>query len=579
MNNTRTQATLQRAVAVALLAVAPVFAGGCEDKDKKGAGADASGTGASGASGTASAPKGAGVTLLIAYGSEKKTWLEEQTKAFEATSPKTPSGKPIKVQLKAMGSGEAMQAILDGSVKPHVFSPASGLYVTLLNDFWMQKPGNTKPLAKAGEPLVLSPIVIAMWKPMAEALGWPTKQISWADLMKVATDPKGWGTRGAPEWGRFKFAHTHPEFSNSGYQAILAEAYAGAKKQRELTLADLDAKPTQQFIADVEDTIVHYGKSTGFFSDKMLARGPSYLSAAVLYENLVVEADGKNPPMPLVAIYPTEGTFWSDHPYSVLDAPWVSGDEKAAADQLAAFLRDKPAQERALALGFRPADPKIPVGAPIDAAHGVDPKQPQTLLPVPDAKVLEKLLKVWNDNKKGADVLFVFDKSGSMRGKPLEEAKAGAKSFVNALADRDEVTLMFFDNQVYPAVGPNRLQTQRQTALSRIDMTIADGGTALYDAIAAAYDIAAARAKTNPHQIHAVVVMTDGKDENSKMPLAALKAKFPKEDAPVKVFTIAYGAGAETSILSDIAESARGTSAKGNVDTIKDVYLEMASFF
>ena len=573
--------TLTRSLVVGLLGLVPAVLGGCDEKKQGSSGASggATATSATGtAASSASAPSG-GVSLVVAYGSEKKTWLEEQAKAFEASGKKTPSGKPIKIQLKAMGSGEAMQGVLDGTIKPHVFSPASGLYVSLLNDFWMQKPGNTKPIAKAGDPLVLSPIVIAMWKPMAEALGWPAKQPSWADLMKVATDPKGWGTRGAPEWGRFKFAHTHPEFSNSGYQAILAEAYAGAKKQRELTLADLDAKPTQQFIADVEDTVVHYGKSTGFFSDKMLARGPSYLSAAVLYENLVVEADSKNPPMPLVAIYPTEGTFWSDHPYSVIDAPWVGVEEKAAADAFAAFLKDKPAQERALALGFRPADPKIPVGAPIDAAHGVDPKQPQTLLPTPDAKVLEKLLKVWNDNKKGADVLFVFDKSGSMRGKPLEEAKAGAKSFVNALADRDEVTLMFFDNQVYPAIGPNKLQTMRPQTLSRIDMTIADGGTALYDAIAAAYDIALTRSKSNPHQIHAVVVMTDGKDENSKLPLATLKGKFPKEDAPVKVFTIAYGAQAETAILSDIAESARGTSAKGNVDTIKDVYLEMASFF
>ncbi len=47
----------------------------------------------------------------------------------------------------------------------------------------------------------------------------------------------------------------------------------------------------------------------------------------------------------------------------------------------------------------------------------------------------------------------------------------------------------------------------------------------------------------------------------------------------VKVFTIAYGAQAEGQILAEIAEAAKGSSAKGNVDTIKDVYLEMASFF
>jgi Ca-activated chloride channel family protein len=304
----------------------------------------------------------------------------------------------------------------------------------------------------------------------------------------------------------------------------------------------------------------------------------------VLYENLVIESYGKGKAQqPLVAIYPTEGTFWSDHPYAILDAPWVGADERSAAEAFQTFLKDRPAQERAMELGFRPADPKITIAAPIDAAHGVDPKQPQTLLPLPDAKVLERLLQVWNETKKGADVLFVFDKSGSMRGRPLQEAKGGAKAFVKALADRDEVTLLFFDNQVYPPVGPNKLATQRETINGRIDMTIADGGTALYDAIAQAYDVALGRAKTQPNQIHAVVVMTDGKDENSKMTLDQLKAKFPKEEGTagfgVKVFTIAYGAQAEGQILADIAEAAKGSSAKGSVDTIKDVYLEMASFF
>ena len=76
-------------------------------------------------------------------------------------------------------------------------------------------------------------------------------------------------------------------------------------------------------------------------------------------------------------MYPVEGTFWSDHPYAILDAEWVGADEKAAAQQFLAFLKSKPMQQRALALGFRPADPSIPIGAPVDAAHGVDASSPR----------------------------------------------------------------------------------------------------------------------------------------------------------------------------------------------------------
>src|SRR5262249_5626311 len=247
---------------------------------------------------------------------------------FEASAPKTASGKPIHVDARAMGSGEAVQAILSGSLEPHVFSPASGAYVSLLNRRWLSVAGHTKAVSSAGEPIVLSPVVIATWKPMAEALGWPKKALGWHDFIDVNANPAGFGALGHPEWGTFKLGHTHPEFSNSGLLAVLAEAYAGAKKRRGLSLEDLASKQTAKFVHGVEASLVHYGKSTGFFFDKMVERGPGYLSAAVLYENLVIESYGRggDAPLPLVSIYPVEGTFWSDHPYAVLDAEWVNDD-------------------------------------------------------------------------------------------------------------------------------------------------------------------------------------------------------------------------------------------------------------
>ena len=525
------------------------------------------------------------VTLRIAYGSEKKSWLEEQVKAFAATSPRTSSGRPIAVETKAMGSGEAAAAIVNGSFKAHVFSPASAAYVTLLNQDWLSVSGHTRPVAAAGEPVVLSPIVIAMWKPMAESLGWPKKQLGWRDLLKVSANPKGWGAFDHPEWGRFKLGHTHPEFSNSGLLAVLAEAYAGAKKTRGLQEADLEKAETRAFIGQVESTLVHYGKSTGFFAEKMLARGPSYISAAVLYENLVIESySGQTAsPFPLVAIYPTEGTFWSDHPYSVLDADWVGAEEKDAAGKLLAFLKSKPAQERALALGFRPADPSIKIGAPIDAAHGVDPLQPQTLLDVPGAEVLKKLLAVWAESKKSADLIFVFDKSGSMQGRPLAEAKVGARTFLEQLDARDEAALLFFDSTVYPPVGPVKMSEGRGMLLQRVDGTIASGGTALYDAVAEARRLALERAQKQKGRIHAVVVMTDGRDENSKTPLANLKETLASDRADVgeevRLFTIAYGPNADPKVLEDLAEAARGATAKGTAENIIQVYQDVAAFF
>jgi len=424
--------------------------------------------------------------------------------------------------------------------------------------------------------------VIAMWKPMAEALGWPKKSLGWADILKVSQNPKGWADNGRAEWGRFKLGHTHPEYSNSGLLSFLAEAYAGAGKTRDLTLADVSSTKTQAFLTGIERSIVHYGKSTGFFSDKMLSRGPVYLSAAVLYENSVVESyaqDSSN--SRLVAIYPHEGTFWSDHPYSVLAAPWVTPELKQGAELFLARLKARPAQERALALGFRPADPNVPVTAPIDEAHGCDPKQPQTTLTVPPAAVLKKLLGVFREVKKASDITLVFDKSGSMNGKPLAEAKAGANAFLDSLQPRDQVALEFFDNQIYPLIGPESVGTQKMNLSERIENVVAGGGTSLYDAVSTTYREMRARADKDSGHIHALVVMTDGKDESSQMTLDQLKAEFPREaeEANVKVFTIAYGTSASGRVLEQIAEMGEGSHSQGTVENIVQVYRDIASFF
>jgi len=424
---------------------------------------------------------------------------------------------------------------------------------------------------------VLSPIVIAMWKPMAEALGWPDKPIGWADILTVSRDPAGWGKLGHPEWGAMKLGHTHPEYSSSGLLSVLAIAYAGANTTRGLTAAALPA--VEPFMARVEDAIVHYGKSTGFFSDKMIERGPTYLSAAVLYENLIIESYARPRALDLVAIYPEEGTFWSDHPYSVLDAEWVTPDQREAAAAFLAFLKAPPQQARAMALGFRPSDPAIKVGAPLDRAHGVDPLQPQTLLEVPDGATLDALLATWRRTKKPADVVLVFDKSGSMNGRPLDEAKRGAKAFLATLDARDRVSLVFFDRTVYPAFGPVELGASRAALDARIDGVSADGGTALYDATLAARKLLEARRKASSHHIRAVVVMTDGADTDSEHKLPATLAGLHGEAGGISVFTIGYGAQPNQDALESIAKAGAGSFSKGDVDTIIQIFRDLGSFF
>ena len=77
-----------------------------------------------------------------------------------------------------------------------------------------------------------------------------------------------------------------------------------------------------------------------------------------------------------------------------------------------------------------------------------------------------------------------------------------------------------------------------------------EGGTALYDAIAAAYG-AHLRSQIRIGAISAIVVLTDGEDNDSKISLEDLlqRIKFDNERQTVRVFTIAYGGDAKKDIL------------------------------
>src|SRR5262249_54280246 len=210
--------------------------------------------------------------LLFTYSSEKEAWIKDITDRFNRENHKVGSGRAIFVKAIPMGSGDAIDELISGRRQAHVTSPASAAFIKL---------GNAQSRASAGkdllgptETLMLSPVVIAMWKPMAEAIGWGQKPIGWSDILSIARNQQGWAAYGKPQWGKFKFGHTHPEFSNSGLISLFAEVYAATNKLGGLTLGDVNKPATAAYLDGIEQAVVHYGTSTGFFSTKMFANGP-----------------------------------------------------------------------------------------------------------------------------------------------------------------------------------------------------------------------------------------------------------------------------------------------------------------
>jgi len=538
-----------------------------------------SGPGESGAPPSSKLPSGT-LELLFTYGSEKEKWINDVTEAFNRSGRKTSAGKPIVVRATPMGSGESIDGILSGGIKAHLTSPASAAFIKLGNAESRTKFG--KDLLGPTDNLVLSPVVLAMWKPMAEAMGWGKKPVGWAEILALARNPQGWQAYGHPQWGQFKFGHTHPQFSNSGLISLFAEVYAAVGKTKGLTLDDVQRKGTGDFLEGIEGSVVHYGSSTGFFGRKMFASGPQYLSAAVLYESMVVESyQEKGLPFPIVAIYPKEGTFWSDHPVAIVDREWVTPELKEAAGIYIHYLLEKPQQEKAANYGFRPASVDVPVGAPIDAAHGCDAAEPKTTLDVPAVELIDRILRLWQAKKKYSNVVLVLDTSGSMsEEKKIQNAREGAKQLVSLLGDEDMFSLLPFNTTLNWASRDVRLKEGRAQTLSLLDSLFAQGETALYDSIDAAYQHLLSR-KQADNRILAVVVLTDGEDTTSKTKLAELmpRIRFDGESHTIHVFTIAYGRDARKDILKQIAEATQAKSYEGTPQNIVDVFKDISTFF
>jgi Ca-activated chloride channel family protein len=560
-----------RAVATALVVLAVTLLA-CRGGKQEG--------GASGDSGPA-ADRGRVLDLLFTYGSEKEEWIREVTDRFNAAGLRTSEGKRIVVEAVPQGSGEAVDDLLSGARRAHLTSPASEAFIKLGNAQSRVKTG--RDLVGETRSLVVSPVVIALWRPMAEALGWGRQPIGWSDILALARDPQGWAEHGHPEWGAFRFGHTHPEYSNSGLISLLAEVYAATGKTTGLSLEDVRLPSTAEYLAGIESSVVHYGSSTGFFGKRMFEGGPSYLSAAVLYENMVIESTRQKLQFPVVAIYPKEGTFWSDHPVGIVQRDWVTAEHRAAAQVYIDYLLARPQQEKALQYGFRPADVEIPLGAPFDAAHGVDPKEPQTTLEVPPVEVIDAVLGLWRQNKKRSDVALVLDTSGSMREEDrLEHARGGAEQLVALLGDGDVFSLLTFNSEPRWAFQQVRLgAAARQQAVATLRGLFPAGGTALYDSTALAYEVAAQAARRDPGRIHAIVVLTDGEDTDSSLTLPALldRIRAGEEGGGLRVFTIGYGGSSQKEVLEQIADASRAKFYEGAPQNIRAVFREIATFF
>jgi Ca-activated chloride channel homolog len=561
----RSQLLIVVLAAAAVAIVAVISSGGGDDSDS---------------GGTSSAPQAPAGSLRVpfAYSPEKEKLLTPLIKRFNAGREQV-GGKAVFIEGQVVSSGEAETKIADGRLQPVVWSPASSLWGRLLN-FQADRalaPDDNPSIAR-------TPLVIAMWEPFARALGWPKKQIGFEQIIRLARSNQGFAEFGKPEFGRFKLVHTNPDFSTSGLEAVVAEYYAATGKKEGLTEQDVSGSDARAVVKDIERSIVHYGDTTLFIADQMRAEGPGYASAAAMEEVTLLDFNKRRGGQPrLVALYPPEGTFYSDNPFILLDGPWVSAAEREGAQRFQKFLADEVTPELAARSGFRPADLEQEPVAPVSRENGVDPKQPERVLGLPEPRVLDRIKRAWREDRKPANVLLVVDTSGSMGDENrLVRAKEGLAAFFREVGRQDSVGLTIFSDRIQPLIPVGPYKENGARLRSTVGDLIADGGTAVYDATIDAFQ--QVRANAGPDRINAVVVLTDGEDTDSSAGadevVQAVRSQGDS-DNQVRVFTIAYSAGAvgAAESLEAIARASGGQPYEGDTEDIEAVYKSISSFF
>ncbi len=122
---------------------------------------------------------------------------------------------------------------------------------------------------------------------------------------------------------------------------------------------------------------------------------------------------------------------------------------------------------------------------------------------------------------------IAVDTSGSMTGEKLRAAQTALNRFLFDVLDaQDEIFLYRFSDR---AVLLQNWTTDRQVLSGAIGRITADGGTALYDAVAQAVRLTT----TGQNRKKALVLLSDGNDTSSKATLSDLKQLIRESEALV----------------------------------------------
>lgn len=162
------------------------------------------------------------------------------------------------------------------------------------------------------------------------------------------------------------------------------------------------------------------------------------------------------------------------------------------------------------------------------------------------------------------DITFIIDRSGSMAGASIEQAKGSLAAALARLTTQDRFNIIQFNHTVRSlfSIPQPVTTTAMQQAIRYTEQLTADGGTEILPALRQAL-----KSPQDSARVQQIILITDGQVGNEEELFELLHQRVGSR----RLFTIGIGSTPNSHLMRKAAESGRGTFTYiGNVNEVKE---------
>lgn len=458
----------------------------------------------------------------------------------------------LNVSIEYAGTLDIMEKLNNGEEYDAVWTS---------NSIWLYMLDDSVEISDS-ESTSINPVVFAVTKSKAEALGFVGKEIYTSDIIQAIKN------------GNLKFSMSNPTRTNSGATAYLGLLSSIAGSPEVLKSEDIESQTVKDELTTLFTGMERSSGSENFLEEAFLNGNYECIvtyESSIININKQLEAENKET---LYALYPIDGVSISDSPFAYIDNG--NDEKKEIFSQIQDYILSNSGQEALAEKGRRTwfggvnenVDETI-----FNPDWGIDTTKYIVPIKFPSTTIIQEALALYQDEfRKPVHTVFCLDYSGSMIGDGITEltdameyilTEEEAKEDLLQFTEKDKITVIPFSSKVLDTWQTDD-GSDTTNILSRIKNLKPTGSTNIYDTAIQALDILA-KEDTDTYNV-SIILMTDGvSNMGNYSDLVNVYSKYGKE---IPIYSITFGEAYEDE-LSKIATLTNAKVFDGKIDLLK----------